>query len=162
MRPLNYLVVGLGNPLQGADGFGAAVLERLRSARQLPPGTELVDATTDLLSLFDRFPLYDVVVLVDALLGAGPREVRVISEQEFDAWTPHAASAHETSPLVALGLFRTLQPASTTRFVLVGLKVGEDEFDAGLLTSDAQAGADAVRRIVTMPVTNPGPERGNW
>lgn len=149
MRPLKCLVAALGNPLQGSDGFGRAVLERLRSEDQLPGATELVDASTDLLSLFDRFASFDLVVLVDAVLGRGPREVRIIPEEAFGSWTAHATSAHETSPLVAIQLFRTLEPDSVTRVVLVGLNVEEDAFDAELTPADAQAGAEAVLRVIS-------------
>lgn len=149
MRPSKSLVVGLGNPLQGCDGFGPAVVQRLNAAGDLPSGVELIQAGTDLLALIDRFDAYDLVVLVDAVLGSERREVRVIPEEEFGAWTPHAISAHQASPLVAMGLYRTLQSASTTRVVLVGLLVSEAGFGEEVRPHDVEAGAGAVRRVLS-------------
>ena len=142
------LVVGLGNPLQGSDGFGAAVLERLGAERGLPPETELLDATTDLLACLDRFPAFNLIVLVDAVLGPSPREVIVVEEESFGSWGTHATSGHEMSPLVAVKLFRTLQPDSPTRIVLIGLRVDAASFARPATAHEAQAGAEAVRHVL--------------
>ncbi len=44
------LVLGLGNPLLGEDGFGSAVIELLRRRPDRPAAVDLVDAHTDLLA----------------------------------------------------------------------------------------------------------------
>lgn len=149
MTAQTSLVVGLGNPLQGCDGFGAAVLERLRDDQRLRPETQLLDGATDLLAYVDRFAAFDLVVLVDAILGPAPRELVVLPEDAFDAWPLHATSAHQVSPLVTLRLFHTLEPRSKTRFVLVGLRVPEEAFSADVSVADAQAGAEAVLRALS-------------
>jgi hydrogenase maturation protease len=76
MMPRKCLVAGLGNPLQGSDGFGQAVLARLGERTDLPEHTELPDAHTDLLRYVARFASYDLVVLVDANLGPRPGRSR--------------------------------------------------------------------------------------
>jgi Ni,Fe-hydrogenase maturation factor len=50
MTPSKPLVVSLGNPLLGADGLGAAVLDRLRASPGLAGAADLVDAGTDLVA----------------------------------------------------------------------------------------------------------------
>jgi hydrogenase maturation protease len=115
----------------------------------LRPETQLLDGATDLLAYVDRFAAFDLVVLVDAILGPAPRELLILPEDAFDAWPVHATSAHQVSPLVTLRLFRTLEPRSKTRFVLVGLRVPEEAFSADVSVADAQAGAEAVLRALS-------------
>ena len=63
------LLVGLGNPLSGDDGFGARVVELLqRNGTVILPDVSLVDAGTDLLNHIESFAEYDRVVLIDAIL----------------------------------------------------------------------------------------------
>lgn len=148
MLPRKSLVAGLGNPLRGSDAFGPAVLERLGRRSDLPAGTELLAQTTDLVGCFDRFASYELVVLVDAVLGGGGRTVAVIDEHAFGMWTAHATSSHAISPLVATSLFRTLRPEASTRFVLVGLMVSPDDFARPVTAAEAQAGFEAVLRVL--------------
>ena len=148
MSPRKSLVAGLGNPLQGSDGFGPSVLERLQQHAGLPAGTELLPQTTDLLGCFDGLARYELVVLVDAVLATGSRAVKIVDEASFGSWTAHATSSHGISPLVATGLFRTLQPESSTRFVLVGLIVSPDDFARPATAEEVQAGADAVLTVL--------------
>ena len=121
MAPLTWLVVALGNPQQGADGFGPAVADRLRRTRGLPDGVDLVDAHTDLLAHLERFAQYDRVVLVDAVLGGERGQVAVVDEETFAPWDERSPGSHSVSPLVAVKLFRQLHPASRTRILLVAL-----------------------------------------
>jgi hydrogenase maturation protease len=149
MTSLNWLVAGIGNPLQGADGFGPAVIEQLRRREMdLPGRVELVDAHTDLLSCLDRFGACDGVVLVDALLGPGPRRVMVVGEQTFAEWDASSTGAHGLSALMAVQLFRRLQPGASTRFLLVGLVVQDIAPGSPLLDGEVDAGAQAVTRII--------------
>jgi hypothetical protein len=88
---MKWLVLGLGNPLAGADGFGPAVIARLRRAAW-PDGADFVDAHTDLLAHLHRFEHFDRVVLVDTVLD-DRGGVAVIDEAEFSGgMTVRAAS----------------------------------------------------------------------
>jgi hydrogenase maturation protease len=148
---MRWLVLGLGNPLAGADGFGPAVIARLREAG-VPDGVELVDAHTDLLGHLHRFVEADEVVLVDVVLG-GAGEVAVVKEEEFSGWDHTSVGAHQVSPLAAIKLFRRLHPEASTRVRLVAHFVREEEFrlspnDAAILDA-----ADVVRGCVGFPST---------
>jgi len=108
------------------------------------PHAELVDAHTDLLGLIDRFPAYERVVLVDAILDpaeklGGPGSVVLVDEESMVAWPEASPSAHQFSPLLAVRLFRSLNPFATTRIFLVGLCV-----DRLALPSAANAGCCAL------------------
>lgn len=136
------LIVGIGNSSQGPDAFGPAVIDRLR-AQALPPGVELVDAGTDLLSYIDRFVDVDHVVLVDAFLGAGTGAVMAIDESRFSTWSLESPGSHELSAVLAVRLFRLLHPGSRVRFTLVGFDV--ERINGTLLgRQTVEAGADAV------------------
>jgi hydrogenase maturation protease len=137
------LIVGIGNPLQGPDAFGPAVIERLRTQSALPSGADLLDAGTDLLSCLDRFADVDHVVLVDAFLGAGTGAIVTIDEPTFSTWSLDSPGSHELSAVLVVRLFRLLHPASHVRFTLVGFDV--DRLDSERLVESAvAAGADAV------------------
>jgi hydrogenase maturation protease len=58
------LVVGIGNPDRGDDGFGAAVIARLRG--HVPPAVRLAARSGDILGLIDEWDGFDAVVLIDA------------------------------------------------------------------------------------------------
>ena len=119
------LVVGLGNPLVGDDGFGAAVIRQLRG-REPRPGVDLVDAGTDLVAHIEAFASYDDVILVDAVLDpARAGEVALVEQEVLLEWPDSSPSCHDISPLIAVKLFRTLHPEAATRFTLVALFTDE-------------------------------------
>jgi len=149
VAPLRRLVVGLGNPLAGSDGFGAAVVARLRETGVLPAGVLLLDAGTDLLGHIDAFLPCDAVVLVDAIVGEGrPGDVIVVGERTFERWPESATSCHHVSPLIAVKLFRTLHPQAATKVTLVGYCVDKVTLGIGLPDGAVAAGAAAVTRLL--------------
>jgi hydrogenase maturation protease len=154
MSARRWLVLGLGNRLAGADGFGPAVIERLHEANDLPERVGLRDAHTDLLGQLHHFADYDGVVLVDAVLGS-TRGVTVIEERTFAQWEDGSPGAHELSPIMAVRLFRALQKTNKSRpeppaptIILVAYCVGEDDFAAPPGHETIEAGVNAVRAII--------------
>ena len=145
------LVLGLGNLLSGADAFGPAVIELLRRRTDLPRDVDLVDAHTDLLAHIVRFEACDLVVLVDAVLGADGEGVAVIGEDIFAQWEDRSIGAHQLSAIGAVKLFRTLHPETRRHFPVIKLVacfVREDRFGQGAGAADVTAGAEAVRRVL--------------
>jgi hydrogenase maturation protease len=143
---MRWLVLGLGNPLAGADGFGPAVIARLREAG-VPDGVELVDAHTDLLAHLHRFVEADEVVLVDAVLG-GHDGVALVGEDEFSGWDHSSVGAHQVSPLAVIKLFRRLHPEASTRVRLVAHFVREEKFRLSPDDAAIRDAGDVVRRCV--------------
>jgi hydrogenase maturation protease len=142
------LIVGLGNPLLGADAFGPAVLEQLRGRADLPPGTELIDAGTDLLGCLDRLTTFDHVVLVDAVLGVGTGAVTALEESVFAGWSIESPGSHDVSALLAVALFRRLYPHARTRISLVGLEVDRIARDRPLTADATHAGVQTVMQLI--------------
>jgi hydrogenase maturation protease len=58
------LVVGIGNPDRGDDGFGPAVANRIRE--RMPPGVCVLERTGDVLGLIEEWGRFSTVVVVDA------------------------------------------------------------------------------------------------
>jgi len=143
------LVLGLGNPLLGDDGFGSAVIELLRRRPDLPAAVDLVDAHTDLLAQVETLGSYDEVVLVDVVIGAGhPGVVEVVDEETFMRWPETSPSCHQISPLLAVKLFRALQPQAATRITLVALHADAVRAAPGVATSVVAAGGEAVVHLI--------------
>lgn len=116
------LVIGLGNPLAGDDGFGPAVVRRLLE-EGLPPDVTTIPVCSDLLTQIDCLEAHETIVLVDAVTGGTvyPGTVEALEEAGLLGWEARSTSAHRLSPVEALRVFRVLCPQATTRIVLVAL-----------------------------------------
>jgi hydrogenase maturation protease len=152
----SWLVLGLGNPLSGADGFGPAVVARLRS-RSAPADVTIADAGCDLFHWIGEFAGYDHVVLVDAIAVDGDADTRAgvatVSERTMTSWNVRSTGAHEMSPLHAVRLFRTLQPHTRVgreapSLQLVGLLVTETAFAQAASDVEIAAGVAAVQALI--------------
>jgi hydrogenase maturation protease len=157
----SWLVLGVGNALAGADGFGPAVVERLRDEAAIS-GVAIADAGTDLLDWITRFADYQHVVLVDAVAVDDPADapapppcVAIVKEQTFAGWDSGSPGAHEISPLLTVRLFRALQRANETVDVpsiqLVALFVTEPDFARRPGEAEIDTGATAVYELVGTP-----------
>lgn len=65
------LVMGIGNPLMGDEGFGPRVVESLLSHYSLPDGVSVLDAGTMGFTILNLFAEADRILVVDALDGTG-------------------------------------------------------------------------------------------
>jgi hydrogenase maturation protease len=73
------LVIGVGNPLRGDDGAGAAVIQRLQN--RLPASVATLQMDSDGVSLMEAWRGFERVILVDAACsGAAPDAIH-----RFDA-----------------------------------------------------------------------------
>jgi hydrogenase maturation protease len=61
------VVIGLGNPIMGDDGFGLAVLRRLQAAWQVAEDVDFIDGGTWGLMLLPIFESADRILLLDAI-----------------------------------------------------------------------------------------------
>jgi hydrogenase maturation protease len=156
MEPRKSLVVALGNPLVGADGFGAAVLERVRGLPGLRDVADVLDAHTDLLGQIERLAQYQRVILVDAVVGVGPSgQVGVYEEGCFADWPDASPGCHQLSPLLAIRLLRRLHPGATPQVLLVGWSVDEVSRTRSVSDVAVEAGARLVTELLVGPPAQP-------
>jgi len=144
------LVVGIGSTLLGLDGFGPAVIARLQARTDLPGGTVLLDANTDLLGCLDRFAAFQQVIVVDAFVGgSGNADVAVVAESEISNWGVESPDSHAVSGVLAIGLFRRLYPAAAaTTIWLVGLNAAGVALGDVIADGTIDAGVEAVIRLI--------------
>ena len=150
IRSKRTLIIGLGNPLIGADAFGPRVIERLRCE---DPGlvrfADLVDTHTDLLCQIENFPNHERVVLVDAILDpearvGNPGEVVLVEEDTLLKWPETSPGIHQLSPVLAVKLFRSLHPRVATQILLVGLCTDGSVLGPGAGAAPGAFGEQAV------------------
>jgi len=114
------LVAGLGNPLMGDDGFGAAVVEALGS-RSLAAGVSLCTAP-DVLHLSSSWRGEPRVWLVDVVVGgARPGTIHRFDHDAVLSLPAHPASAHHLALAESLRWLLHATPAMrAVRFRLWG------------------------------------------
>jgi hydrogenase maturation protease len=154
------LLVGVGNPLSGDDGFGPIVLERLAPGKAaLNPNITRLNAGTDLLDHIEIFADFDQVVLVDAVLDpdgklGSPGRVETLEEDSFLSWSEKSGGVHQISPLLGVRLFRTLYPEAKVKFRLVGLFVDRLTHFTIYLTEDTITKAVKIIEKISMDLPN--------
>jgi hydrogenase maturation protease len=110
------LVGGIGNIFLGDDGFGVAVVERLRH-RPLPPEVDVVDFGIRGVDLAYALSEYEAVILVDAVRRGGAAGTLYVLEPEVSP-DPAGIAMHAMTPERVL---KWLSPDSAPRLVrLVG------------------------------------------
>jgi hydrogenase maturation protease len=139
------VVAGVGNLLRGDDGFGPAVVGRLRD---LPEGVDVVETGIGGIALLQELMAgCDGLVLVDAVdRGAQPGTVFVLEPEVDDA--EHVADVHLANPDRVLSMAKSLG-ALPNRVVIVGCQPdGTDELEQRLSPAVERAVAVAVARVM--------------
>ena len=116
MRQTSILVAGVGNVLQGDDGFGVELAWRL-AKRQWPSGVKVIETGIGGMSIVQELMLgYDAVLLLDAhSSGGAPGSVRLLeptlpdlSGLDAHALRDYFADTHYATPMRALSLLQHL------------------------------------------------------
>lgn len=121
----DMLVLGIGNPLLGDDGFGVEVIRRLREQKP-PPCVEFLDGGTAGLALLSNLEGRSHVLVADAIdFGGRPGEVVRLGSADIPYYrglklSEHQVTFHEVLALMELMdikprelLFVGVQPCST-------------------------------------------------
>ena len=167
MRQTSILVAGVGNVLQGDDGFGVELAWRL-SKRQWPSGVKVIETGIGGMSIVQELMLgYDAVLLLDAhRSGGAPGSVRLLeptlpdlSGLDAHALRDYFADTHYATPMRALSLLEHL--GHLPRRVAVvgceptaheGLRIGlSAPVAAALDRAEAMAVDWVVRRVADRP-----------
>jgi hydrogenase maturation protease len=149
--PARTLVLGLGNPIMGDDGFGLAVLERLLAGWLLPDEIEVVDGGTWGMSLLPLIETPGRLLVLDAIdAGLDPGSTVVLEGPQLPRYFAHKLSPHQIDlrEVLALAELRgTLPP----EIVALGVQPARVELLAELspiLAAKVEATAElAVSRL---------------
>jgi hydrogenase maturation protease len=138
------LVAGVGNVLRGDDGFGPAVVGRLR---ELPEAVDVVETGIGGVALLQELMTgCDGLVLVDAVdQGAAPGTVFALEPDVADA--VHVADVHLANPERVLSMAKTMG-CLPDRVLIVGCQpTGMDDLGAGLSPPVERAVPVAAARV---------------
>lgn len=141
------LVLGLGNPLMGDDGFGLAVLARLRGDWELPMSVELVDGGTWGMNLLPLIEDAAEVILIDAIrTGAPPGTVLELERDRLPKYLAHKLSPHQIDLKEVLALAQ-LRGTLPYRLVALGAEPGRLELSTMLSPALEQRVDDVARAV---------------
>ena len=146
--PEPALVIGVGNPYRRDDGFGVAVLERLRELAV--PGLQIVEESGEPAALIARWSGKSVAIMVDAVTsGARPGSIHHL-ECGNGVWDlgdrAASASTHGLGIADAVELAKALDQLPT-RLVIIGVETEDVTNGTGLSNAVAAAVDPVVKKI---------------
>jgi hydrogenase maturation protease len=116
------VVIGAGNPLMGDDGFGLAVLERLRTGWDLPEGVELIDGGTWGMNLLPAIEDAGALIIVDAIdRGVPPGQDITLERNDLPMYLGLKLSPHQIDLREVLALAE-LRGTLPRRAVAIGVQ----------------------------------------
>lgn len=105
----NVLVLGIGNPLLGDDGFGVEVVRRLQE-QKWPAFVEFLDGGTVGLSLLPHLEQRSHVLVADAIdFGGRPGQVIRLRSTDIPAYRGLKLSEHQVTFQEVLALMDLLE-----------------------------------------------------
>lgn len=154
--PRRVLVVGVGNVLQGDDGFGVEVAQRLMRA-DVPPSVTVMEVGIGGMSMVQElFAGYNALVVVDAVDRGGEPGTTYLLEAEvpnlIDMPLEHQqelmADIHLATPSRAFVLAKSLGVLPPLVYIFGCQPHHIDEFEIGLSEPVAAAVEPSVERLV--------------
>jgi hydrogenase maturation protease len=133
------MVLGVGNPIMSDDGVGLALLARLEQARP-SHRVAYVDGGTGGMSLLPEVEAAARLLVLDAVAGGQPGEVRHLSGDEIPRLLASKLSPHQIGLLDVLTAAR-LRGAEPALIEVVGVVPASVELAIGL-TEPVQAALD--------------------
>jgi hydrogenase maturation protease len=128
----SIIIIGLGNPILGDDGFGWVVTQELESQiASLNLNPEIEYASLGGLSLMERLVGYDTAILIDTIhLGQTvPGTLYSFPFTELPDYSAgHTASSHDTTLKAAIQMGRSLGAHLPEVIWVVGVE-SESNFD---------------------------------
>jgi hydrogenase maturation protease len=143
------VVLGLGNPIMGDDGFGLVVLGRLQAEWSLPPEVETIDGGTWGLKLLPLIETAGRVLVLDAIeAGLAPGSPVVLEQGELPRYFAQKLSPHQIDLREVLALAE-LRGALPSDVVAIGAQPERVE----LLAELSPILAGRVEEIAELAVT---------
>lgn len=143
------VVLGVGNPLMGDDGFGLVALDHLRTDWLLPDRVELLDGGTWGMQLLPVFEEAEEILILDAIESHLPPGTPVeLAKDELPRLFRLRVSPHhvDLEDVLALLEFRGTQPP---RIHAMGVNPDQVDWGMGLSPAVEAAVPAFVDRVVT-------------
>ncbi len=156
--PRRVLVAGVGNVLQGDDGFGVRVVQELAARTDLPPGVDVIEVGIGGMSLVQElFSGYSALVVVDAVDRGGKpgtiylleAEVPDLADMSVEEREDHLADMHLATPARAFVLAKGLGVLPPRVYILGCQPTTIEELYIGLSEAVEGAVTPAVERLVS-------------
>ncbi len=148
----DILVLGIGNPLLGDDGFGVEVVRRL-GERNGPPTAEYLDGGTAGLGLLPHLEGRSHVLVVDAIdCGGRPGEVVRLSVADIPAHRGVKLSEHQVTFREVLGLMDLLE-VKPRELLLIGVQPRSTRW-GDPLSPEVEAAIPAVLEAIERQVVH--------
>ena len=151
---LSVLVVAIGNPDRGDDGFGPAVAQRLRG--RVPPTVRILERSGDALALIEDWNSSPPVIIVDAMTPiTKPGRVHRLDLTHSPlpvGCSPRSSHAFGVAETVELARSLGRLPQCLLAYVVEGEQFGTG---APLSLSVAEAVGDVAERIASEVLTIP-------
>jgi hydrogenase maturation protease len=145
----DVLILGIGNPLWGDEGFGLAALARLKEEWEMPEGVTLLDGGTQGMYLLPYVREARRMLVLDAIdFGLPPGTPCVLRDDDVPRLMgARRLSLHQTTFQDVLAAAELLQ--AMPQLALVGVQCRTlDDFGGGLSPEVAAAIPDAVSSAV--------------
>ena len=148
----SVLVVAIGNPDRGDDGFGPAVAQRLRG--RVPPTVRILERSGDALALIEDWNSSPPVIIVDAMTPiTKPGRVHRLDLTHSPlpvGCSPRSSHAFGVAETVELARSLGRLPQCLLAYVVEGEQFGTG---APLSLSVAEAVGDVAERIASEVLT---------
>ncbi len=151
------LVAGVGNVLQGDDGFGVRVVQELAKRTDLPPCVNVIDVGIGGMSLVQElFAGYSALVVVDAVDRGGKpgtiylleAEVPDLADMPAEERENHLADMHLATPSRAFVLAKGLGVLPPRVYILGCQSHSIEDLSIGLSEEVEGAVAPTIERLV--------------
>jgi hydrogenase maturation protease len=143
---MNAVVLGIGNPLLGDDGFGVEVARQLQTHHDFD-GIEIVDGGSQGLYLLPYLQGRTHIIVADAIaFGGQPGELVKLDAAQVPARLPIKMSEHQTGFNEVLALLQLLEE-TPEQFVFFGVQPKCNEWAEPLTPEVAAAVAPVIEQI---------------
>ena len=135
---MRIVVIGIGNPLMGDDGFGVEVVEKLKG--KVPNFVELYKYEVLNFQVLNVIENSDVTIIIDVIKSNGnPGDIYVVDFKELNRRYGRITSLHDLDivKIIEVGRFVYNLPE---KIVIVGVEPERIEFGIGL--------SEPVRKVI--------------
>lgn len=150
--PGSIKIIGIGQSMRGDDAAGLAAVQRWYETYQVRvsrPHVQYELAELPGLGLLSLLEGARVAILVDAVHSDSKAgTVHVFSENQLEAFTEGAGSAHGWGVAETLSLRRKLMPSALPeKLILIGIEAGQLNLGESL-SPEVEAALPEVRRLI--------------